>query len=473
MVIKEFVRAIDQIAQEKGIPKERVVETIEAALAAAYKKEYGKRGEVIRAHLDFGNNAIQFRQIKIAVDKDSVRIIEEGERAQAPKLMQSIEEVSEQVEARASEQEEGEKKLRYNPDRHIFIEEARAIKPDAQLEEEIEFPLETHEDFGRIAAQTAKQVVIQKLREAERLSLFEEYRNKEGQLISGIVQNFERGNVYINLGKTTGVMFGNETIPVERYSPGQRLRFYVLGVQEEGRLPGVILSRAHPKFVEKLFELEVPEIAEGVVEAKAIAREPGNRTKIAVASKDEHIDPVGSCVGQRGSRVMAVINELGQEKIDIIPWSDDPAKFVANALSPAKVKRVEIRPRREALVYVGEDQLSLAIGRGGQNVRLAAKLTGWKIDVRSQAEPEKVQEGGIAQSEEEKATEIEKEKSEKEEFDLGSLPVVGPKGVGALRSAGLGSLEKLQAATKEELLVVEGVGEKTAQKILDHLRQLK
>ena len=286
MVIKEFVRAIDQIAQEKGIPKERVVETIEAALAAAYKKEYGKRGEVIRAHLDFGNNAIQFRQIKIAVDKDSVRIIEEGERAQAPKLMQSIEEVSEQVEARASEQEEGEKKLRYNPDRHIFIEEARAIKPDAQLEEEIEFPLETHEDFGRIAAQTAKQVVIQKLREAERLSLFEEYRNKEGQLISGIVQNFERGNVYINLGKTTGVMFGNETIPVERYSPGQRLRFYVLGVQEEGRLPGVILSRAHPKFVEKLFELEVPEIAEGVVEAKAIAREPGNRTKIAVASKD-------------------------------------------------------------------------------------------------------------------------------------------------------------------------------------------
>ncbi|MBI2595014.1 MAG: transcription termination factor NusA, partial [Candidatus Colwellbacteria bacterium] len=202
--------------------------------------------------------------------------------------------------------------------------------------------------------------------------------------------------VYVDLGRTNGIMFANESIPGEHYRVGERLRFYVLGVQSESRIPGIILSRAHPKFVAKLFEREILEIADGVVEIKAIAREVGSRTKVAVKSNTEGVDPVGSCVGQRGTRIMAITNELGQEKLDVILWSDDPAELVGNALNPAKVKSVDVVGVRDARVLVADDQLSLAIGKGGQNVRLAAKLTGWKIDVRSQARPEETLEGGVA-----------------------------------------------------------------------------
>jgi len=287
---------------------------------------------------------------------------------------------------------------RFNPERHIALEEAKKTKKGAVLDEELTFPLETHEDFGRIAAQTAKQVILQKLRESERDSILNEWRDKEGTIVSGVVQRFERGNVYIDLSRTIGVMFANESIPGEHYRAGERLRFLVLTVQEDARLPGIILSRSHPKFVMELFKMEVPELAEGAVEIKAIAREPGNRTKLAVASTSDGVDPVGALVGQRGTRVMAVNNELGQEKIDIIEYAEDPEKFISNSISPAKVRSVEIMPRREARIYVPEDQLSLAIGKGGQNVRLAAKLTGWKIDVRSEKRPEESQEGGIAGS---------------------------------------------------------------------------
>jgi N utilization substance protein A len=258
------------------------------------------------------------------------------------------------------------------------------------------FPLESHEDFGRIAAQTAKQAVFQRLRESERESILSEWRGREGQIVSGVVQRFERGHVYVDLGRAVGVMFANESVPGEHYRSGERLRFLVLAVQEDTRLPGIILSRSHPKFVAKLFELEVPEVADGAVEIKLIAREPGSRTKVAAISKIDGVDPVGALVGQRGTRVMAVNNELGQEKIDIIEYSEDPAELIAHALSPAKAQSVEILERREARVYVSEDQLSLAIGRGGQNVRLAAKLTGWKIDVRSQTKPEEQVEGGVS-----------------------------------------------------------------------------
>lgn len=376
--VKDLKKAIDQIAKEKGLDSERVLEAIESSIAAAYKKEYGKKSEIIRSKFDLNTGELKFWQVKTVVDESTVRIVEEGE---------------EEIAA-----EEGEEKLpRYNPDRHIFLEEAKKLKPDAVLGEEFYFPLETHEDFGRIAAQTAKQVILQRLREAERESVLKEFRNKEGEVVSGIVQRFERGNVYVDLGRAIGVMFANESIPGEHYRVGERLRFYVLAVQEDTKLPGIILSRAHPQFVAALFALEVPEIAEGSVEIKAIAREAGSRTKIAVGSNAEGVDPVGSCVGQRGTRVMAVNNELGQEKLDIIEWSADPEKFIANALSPAKVKMVEIMPRREARVYVPDDQLSLAIGKGGQNVRLAAKLTGWKIDVRAQSNPDEVQAEGIAE----------------------------------------------------------------------------
>ena len=388
--IKDVLKAAKQVAEEKGLEAEKVIEAIESSLAAAYKREYCERGEVVRAKMDVKTGALQFWKVKTVVDESTVRIVEEGE------------EEAEAAGRGAPPMAEEEGKLpRYNPERHIMLNEAKAIKPDAALDEEIVFPLETKEDFGRIAAQIAKQTVLQRLREAERDSILKEWKEKEGLIVSGIVQRFERGHVYVDFGRAVGVMFANESIPGEHYRVGERLRFYVLAVQEDTRLPGIIISRSHPKFVAKLFELEVPEIAEGTVEIKVITREPGSRTKIAVTSYSDGVDPIGACVGQRGTRVMAVNNELGQEKIDIVEWAEEPEKFIANALSPAKVEAVEVLPRHEARVYVPEDQLSLAIGRGGQNVRMAAKLTGWKIDVRSQTRPEEVHEGGVSEAAEE------------------------------------------------------------------------
>lgn len=380
MDIKSLSAAIDQIAAEKGISPERVLEAVESAIAAAYKREYRKKSEIIRSKFDLSTGRIIFWQVKTVVTPDEVRMIGEGED-----------------EEKEEETKDDETTLpRYNEDRHIFLEEAKKIRSDVKSGDEIEFPLEVHEGFGRIAAQTAKQVILQSIREAERRSIQQEFSGKEGEIVSGVIQRFDRGNVYVDLGRATGIMFPNESIPSEHYRIGQRMRFYVLAVQDDPRRPGIVLSRSHPKFVLKLFELEIPEMNEGIVEIKNIAREAGSRTKIAVASNQEGVDPVGSAVGQRGMRVMAVTNELGNEKIDIVEWSEDPEKFIAHSLSPAKVKLVEILPRREAKVLVAEDQLSLAIGRGGQNVRLAAKLTGWKIDVRSQSNPDEVQEGGVA-----------------------------------------------------------------------------
>ncbi len=369
--LKALNRAIEQIAQERGIKPEAVWGAIEAAIATAYRKEYRKKGEIVKCKINNKTGAMEFWQIKIAVDESLVRIKEESEEQKGKK--------------------EEELLLSYNPDRHLWLEEARKIKADAQVGEELELALEEQGEFGRIASQAAKQVILQKIREVERDSVKKEYQDKEGEIVSGVVQRIERGNIYIDLGRATGIMFYNEAIPGEHYRIGERLRFYLLAVQEETKIPGLILSRSHPKFVYKLFELEVPEIHDELVEIKGIAREAGSRTKVAAASKMEGVDPIGSLVGQRGTRVMSVTNELGNEKIDIIGWSENPEKFIASALSPAKVVSVEILPRREARVLVPEDQLSLAIGKGGQNVRLAAKLTSWKIDVRSASRPEVVQ----------------------------------------------------------------------------------
>lgn len=410
--LKNLGRAIEQVSTEKGIDAARVVEAIESSIAAAYKKEYAKRGEIIRAKLDFKSGALKFWQVKTVADEttvDTTKYDEAQENTEAIKQSfdkaQDREGKKEEVvapkagEPAAAEAMAGEEEKlpRYNSDRHILIAEAKEIKKDAALGEEMLFPLEMHEDFGRIAAQTAKQVVLQRLREAERESILTEFQNREGEIVSGIIQRMERGNVYVDLGRAVGIMLPNEMIPYEHYRVGERLRFYVLAVQDDARLPGILLSRAHPRFINKLFAIEVPEVADGSVEIKAIAREPGSRTKVAVVSKVEGVDPVGSCVGQRGTRVMALSNELGQEKIDIIEWSDEPGTFVGNALSPAKVQRTEVNDRHEARVYVSEDQLSLAIGKGGQNVRLAARLTGWKIDVRSEAKPEEAISGGTAE----------------------------------------------------------------------------
>lgn len=398
--LKILKRAVEQVAEEKGIDPARVLEAIESSIAAAYKREYCQKGEIVKCKFDLKTGGLKFWKVKTVVDETSVRIPVEGA---AP-----TEGEPRPAETGREEEEEG-LLPRYNADRHLMMDEAKKIKSGVQLGEELEFPLEMHDDFGRIAAQTAKQVILQRLREAERDSVLGEYKTKEGEIVSGVVQRFDRGNVYVDLGRATGLMFYNESIPGEHYRAGERMRFYVLAVQADSKMPGIILSRSHPKFVSRLFALEVPEINDGTIEVKGIAREPGSRTKIAVVSKADGVDPVGSCVGQRGTRVMAVSNEIGQEKLDIVAWSEDPAKFIGSALSPAKVQGVEILPRREARVFIPEDQLSLAIGKGGQNVRLAAKLTGWKIDVRSASKPEEAQEGGVAEAE------IKAEEKKKEE----------------------------------------------------------
>lgn len=398
--LKTVLQAVSQIAEDKGIDADRVIEAIESSLATAYRREYLDRSANVKANLDRKAGTVKFVRVKEVVDETTVRIVEEGD--------EEIEPVAEQTEG-----EEEEKLPRYNEERHIMLDEAKKLKEDAQLGDEIEFPLPAQMDFGRIAAQNAKQVILQNLREAERESITDEYQDKEGKIVSGIVQRFERGNVYIDLGRTTAVMFANESIPGEHYRVGERLRFYIVAVQKEVRGPGsgVILSRSHPGFVKELFAMEIPEIADGIVEIKAIVREPGSRTKLAVASNADEVDPVGSCVGQRGTRIMAISNELGQEKIDVIEWSEDPEEFIANALSPAKIKSVTIEGDDQTRVLVADDQLSLAIGRGGQNVRLAAKLTGWKIDVRSQARPDEELEGGVAEAEADSTEAVEEEES--------------------------------------------------------------
>ncbi|HEX8974682.1 MAG TPA: transcription termination factor NusA [Patescibacteria group bacterium] len=370
----EFGSAIMQIAEEKGIPKEVVIETIEAALAAAYKKDYGKRGQRIRAEFNEVSGDTKFYLVKDVVDETTREFVElaEGE---------------EEAELPEEEIIEGEEKLpRYNPERDILLEEAKSLKKDAQIGDVVEIELPTQSDYGRVAAQTAKQVIIQRIREAERDSMFAEYKGKEGEVVSGSVQRIEGRNVYIDLGKSVGVLFPSEQVRGEMLRIGQRVKVYLYKVESDPKGPGITLSRSHPEMVRKLFELEVPEIFAGTVVIKSIAREAGSRTKIAVASTEEGIDPIGSCVGQKGTRVQAVIDELGGEKIDIIEWNEKAEKFIAAAISPAKVLSVKLdEEKKEAQVTVPEDQLSLAIGKQGQNVRLAAKLTGWKIDVNGSA----------------------------------------------------------------------------------------
>ncbi len=367
MDIKNFTSAIAQIAEEKGISLAKVLDSIETAIAAAYKKDYGEKGQIIKAKLEPESGKVKFWQIKLVVDKKMIYSEKE------------LEELKEKIQEKSE-------KVRFNPEKHIMLDEAKKIKPKIKAGQELNISLEPKKDYGRIAAQTAKQVIIQKIREAERESISEEYKSKEGEIISGIVQRIEGRNVFLDIGKTLGILPREEQVPGEFYRPGQRLKVFVLKVEQIAKGPVIFLSRAYPKLVSKLFELEVPEISSGQVQIKSIAREPGSRTKIAVASEKKEIDPIGSAVGQKGTRVMAIINELGGEKIDIVAYSEDPEKYIANSLSPAKIIEVKRLPKNKALAIVAEDQLSLAIGKEGQNVRLAAKLTGWKIDVRSQEE---------------------------------------------------------------------------------------
>lgn len=444
MDLKQFASAISQISEEKGISAEKILETIDMALAAAYKKEYGEKGQIIRAKFNPKTGEVKFFQIKIVVDEAMLKSDEEEEAATPPEWRASPSETG-------REELEGDKKIRFNEERHIMIDEAKKIKKDIEVGGELEFSLETHEDFGRIAAQTAKQVIIQRIREAEREAVWNEYKDKEGELVSGIIQRVENQNIFVDLGKTIAFLPKEELVLSERYHIGARMKFYILAVNVDSKGPNIILSRSHPKMISKLFELEVPEIGAGTVEIKSIAREAGSRTKIAVSSNEDGVDPVGSCVGQKGTRVTAVISEIGGEKIDIIEWSDDPETFVSNAMSPAKVTKVEVFPRHIAKVYVPEDHLSLAIGKNGQNVRLAAKLTGWKIDVvGATMTAEGVKEGA----------------------KLEDLEGVGEKTAQALRDAGFNTPEDILNSSIEEIMKAEGVGEKTAEKIMKSAREL-
>ena len=420
---KEFISAIRQIADEKGISEQSVLETIEAAIAAAYKRDYGKKGQVVRCKLDPETGKLNLTQIHYVVEG-----VDEEENITGPlpiKLVdekpdfQDMEERRGEREAEQKPQEPGEIKIKFNPEKHIILEEAKKTKKAAKVGDELVTKLETKTEFGRIAAQTAKQVIIQRLREAEREAIFSEFKGREGEMVSGVVQRREGILVFVDLGKTNGILPPVEQVPGENYRISQRFRFMILRVEETPKGPAVILTRAHPKVVVGLFKMEVPEIDTGAVEVKAIAREAGSRTKIAVISKEDGVDPIGSLVGQKGVRVQTVINELSGEKIDIIEWSDKDETFISNSFSPAKVLDVKILDdkRKHALVEVSDDQFSLAIGKKGQNVRLAAKLTGWKIDVRSPKEEIKAEavssdETSLAQNEREAETTEESKKDD-------------------------------------------------------------
>ncbi len=459
---QELILVIDQISKEKGISKEMVIEAVESALVTAAKKKFGTQ--------------------KIAVQVD-------------PKRGDIVMYAYKKVVATVT-----------NPEEEIALEEAQGLYAEAQLDGEVPIQIE-FQGFGRIAAQTARQVIVQKVREAEREVVFKEYNDKIGQLVNGIVLRHEKGAYYIDLGKTEAVLPSREQVSRESYRRGDRVRALVLEVRDTSKGPQVVLSRSHPDFVAKLFEMEVPEIYENIVEIKGVEREAGDRTKIAVSSKEAQVDPVGACVGMKGSRVQAVVRELRGEKIDIIPWSEDPRVFIAKALSPAVVEKVGVTEEdRSALAVVADSQLSLAIGKKGQNVRLAAKLTGWKIDILSESEYDEERqkereheiEAAIAEETRKQAAEtvaaetMEAEHAESiaaaaagEEAaalgasadsempaDLTSVEGVGPKTAQMLRQAGYDTVEKIAAMSDEDILAVPGIGEKTAQKILLSARAL-
>jgi N utilization substance protein A len=339
----DFIEALRAIEKEKEVPLEVLLETVESALVTAYKKNFAITGD-IKVRVESGKTGFKVYCQKLVVDEV------ENEHAE------------------------------------ITLSEARKFNPDIAVGESLEIEV-TPEDFGRIAAQTAKQVVMQRIREAEREHVYDEFNEKVGEVVTGIVQRKEQRSVFINIGKIEALLPPNEQVPTEPYRFNDRIKVYILEVRRTPKGPQVIVSRTHPSLIRRLFELEVPEIHDGIVNIKSVAREAGARSKIAVESTDEKVDPVGACVGHRGSRVQAVVSELYDEKVDIVRWHDDPARLIAESLSPSKVSSVSVNEEEKtALVMVPDNQLSLAIGKAGQNVRLAARLTGWRIDIRSEAQ---------------------------------------------------------------------------------------
>ncbi len=415
----DLIHVIEQIGREKGIDREILIEAVGAAIISASRKAMGSSLDL---RIDFDGRAGRFQLYSVK------RVVESAT----------------------------------NPKLEISLEDATKLRQGVRVGEEVKIPIpmEAH-GFGRIAAQTAKQVIIQKVREAERDALYLNYKNREGELISGIVHRVARGGLIVDLGKAEAILPTREQLPREDFRPGDRIRAYILEVRKTTKESQIVLSRTHPGFLTRLFELEVPEISEGIVQIKGASREPGERAKIAVLSQDPKVDPVGACVGYRGARVQAVVKELQGERIDIIPWKEDPVEFVRAALAPAEIDKVTVDLESRTLnVLVADDQLSLAIGRRGQNARLAAKLVGWKIDIKSHSE--------LAQGETrgEEPDMVSKVGQPPVESLLSSLPWLGSKTAENLATAGFDTVSKIASASLEELLAVKGIGPKTAEKLL-------
>jgi N utilization substance protein A len=387
----EIESAIRQICEEKGLSYESVIETIGQALAAAYRKDYGNRMQNIEVEFDPKTGGIKAYDVKSVVEDIPAEELERIKQEQAD--LAAKREAEEAARGFAlPEREEAapaaEGAVTFNPKTEIMQSDARLFKLNAAVGDVIRVELPIPGEFGRMAAMTAKQVITQKLREAEREIVFNEYKDQEGEVLMGTVQRREGRVVLVDLGRTVGVMVPEDQVPTERYNTGDRIKVFVREVALSTRGPQIMLSRTSEELVRKLFSVEIPEIGDGTVQIKNISREAGSRTKIAVSTNDSSIDPIGACIGQRGVRIQTIIAELGGEKIDVIEWSENPKTYIQNSLSPAKVQSVDLdEAGKSAVIIVNSDQLSLAIGRGGQNVRLAAKLTGWKINIREEGQP--------------------------------------------------------------------------------------
>jgi len=395
-------RVLAEIRREKGIEKSVIIEALKSALLTAAKKKFGPRMDL----------EAQFNPERGEIELFNFRTVMEKAR-------------------------DG-----YN---EISLVQAQALDPEVEIGDSLGIKIET-KDFGRIAAQTAKQVIIQKIRDAEGENIYQDFKDRKGEIIAGSVHRFNKGNIIVNLGRTEAILPSSEQVPGETFRQGDRLKAYILDIKKSTRDPQIVLSRTNSQFLAKLFELEVPEISEGIVKIKSVAREPGVRSKIGVASNDSDIDPVGACVGSKGSRVQGVVQELRGERIDIIPWSDDPTKLVCNALLPAEIAEVIIDEGEKSMeVIVEDDQLSLAIGKRGQNVRLAVKLTGWRIDIKSRSRV--------------------KEMSRAAFNNLSAIQGIGGITAEILFNEGFFSAEDLASVDVEDLMKISGIGEKKAQKI--------
>jgi len=402
-MISDLTKIIDQVSREKGVEREVLISSLEEAVKAAARKKYGQDYDL---------------EVSYNEELGEIEVFE---------FKEVVEDVT-------------------NEHLQVSLEDGQGLDQEAQLGDSLGIKMDT-DTFGRIATQSAKQVIMQRLKEAERDIIYDDFKDRRGEIINGIVQRFDRGSIIVNLGRTEGEVPAKEQIPRESYKQGDRLRAHILDIRQFSRGPQIILSRTHPNFVSSLFENEVPEISEGIVQIVQVAREPGGRAKIAVASRDTDVDPVGACVGMKGSRVQAVVQELRGEKIDIVPWDPDTAKFTCNALAPAEITRVIVDESNHTMeVVVPDDQLSLAIGKRGQNVRLAARLTGWKLDVNSETNYNQALKDGYK--------------------SLLDLQGVGAKRASDLYEEGFRSAEDVAGATVAELIPVQGMGEERAEKLI-------